>query len=165
MKHRTVAAVMTPAEKVVTVLPGTPYKEIARLLTEHEISALPVLGEDHRVLGIVSEADLLPKESRSQEPPPARPPLTPTQARNRHKAEAATALELMTAPVMGAATTGPPRSEGNPVAGRPRPGALAAGPVLRTQVLDAATMRSCSAWFGRVRSAPRPAARPELRLG
>jgi CBS domain-containing protein len=100
MKHRTVAAVMTPAEKVVTVRPGTAYKEIARLLTEHEISALPVLGEDHRVLGIVSEADLLPKESRSQTSPSAHPPWTPAQARSRHKAEAATALELMTAPAV-----------------------------------------------------------------
>ena len=100
MKHRTVAGVMTPAEKVVTVRPGTPYKEVARLLTEHRISALPVLGEGDRVLGIVSEADLLPKESRSREPASERPPLTPSQARSRHKAEAATALELMTAPVV-----------------------------------------------------------------
>lgn len=100
MKHRTVASVMTPAEKVVTVRPGTPYKEIARLLTEHEVSALPVLGEGDQVLGIVSEADLLPKESRSQRPAPTRPPLTPSQARTRHKAVAATALELMTTPVV-----------------------------------------------------------------
>jgi CBS domain-containing protein len=100
MKHRSVASVMTPAEKVVTVRPGTPYKEIARILTEHQISALPVLGEGDRVLGIVSEADLLSKESRSHEPAPGRPPFTPSQARSRHKAEAATALELMTTPVV-----------------------------------------------------------------
>ena len=100
MKHRSVASVMTPAEKVVTVRPGTPYKEIARILTERQISALPVLGEGDRVLGIVSEADLLSKESRSHEPVPGRPPLTPSQARSRHKAEAATALELMTTPVV-----------------------------------------------------------------
>lgn len=100
MKHRTVASVMTPAEKVVTVRPGTPYKEIVRLLTEHRISALPVLGEGEHVLGIVSEADLLPKESRAQQPVPGRAPLTPTEARSRHKAEAATALELMTTPVV-----------------------------------------------------------------
>ena len=100
MKHRTVASVMTPVEKVVTVRPGTPYKEIARLLTGREISALPVLGEGDRVLGIVSEADLLPKESRSQQPAPTHPPLTPSMARSRHKADAATALELMTTPVV-----------------------------------------------------------------
>lgn len=100
MKHRTVASVMTAAEKVVTVRPGTPYKVIARILTEREISALPVLGEGGCVLGIVSEADLLSKESRSQQPAPTHPPLTPAQARARHKAEAATALELMTTPVV-----------------------------------------------------------------
>jgi CBS domain-containing protein len=100
MKHRTVAAVMTPAEKVVTARPGTPYKEIVRLLTDNLVSAVPVLGEGDRVLGIVSEADLLPKESRSQLGPPAHPPLSPAQARVRHKAEAATALELMTAPAV-----------------------------------------------------------------
>ncbi len=100
MKHRTVASVMTPAEKVVAVRPGTLYKEIARILTEREISALPVLGEGGRVLGIVSEADLLAKESRSQLPAPTHPPLTPAQARARHKAAAATALELMTTPVI-----------------------------------------------------------------
>lgn len=100
MKHRSVASVMTAAEKVVTVRPGTSYKEIARILTERQISALPVLGEGDRVLGIVSEADLLSKESRSHQPVPGRPPLTPSEARSRHKAEAATALELMTTPVV-----------------------------------------------------------------
>ncbi len=100
MKHRTVADVMTPAEKVVSARPGTPYKAIVRLLTEHRISALPVLGEAGRVLGIVSEADLLPKESRSQQPPPARLALSSREAQTRHKAEAETALELMTAPAI-----------------------------------------------------------------
>lgn len=100
IKHRTVASVMTPAERVATVRPGAPYKEIARILTERQISALPVLGEGDRVLGIVSEADLLPKESRSGQPAPEHPPLTPSQARGRHKAEAATALELMTTPAV-----------------------------------------------------------------
>jgi CBS domain-containing protein len=85
---------------VVTVRPGTPYKEIARLLTEHGISAMPVVGDALRVLGVVSEADLLPKESRSQRAQPALPPLTPAQAHRRHKAEAVTALELMTAPAI-----------------------------------------------------------------
>jgi CBS domain-containing protein len=100
MKHRTVANVMTPAETVVSVHPGTPYKEIVRLLTEHQISALPVLGDAGRVLGVVSEADLLPKESRSQQPPPARSAFTSREAQLRHKAEADTALELMTAPAI-----------------------------------------------------------------
>jgi CBS domain-containing protein len=100
MKHRTVAHVMTPVEKVVSVHPGTRYKEIVRLLTEHQISALPVLGDSGRVLGVVSEADLLPKEIKAQRPPAPRPAFTPKEAQLRHKAEADTALELMTAPAI-----------------------------------------------------------------
>jgi CBS domain-containing protein len=100
MPHRTVGNVMTPAAQVVTVSPGTVYKEIVRLLTEHAVSALPVLGEAKRVLGIVSEADLLAKESRAQAPDPLRPPLTPKESITRHKAQAATAVELMTAPAV-----------------------------------------------------------------
>ena len=100
MTHRTVGGLMTPVERVVTVRPGTPYKEIARLLTEHGISALPVVGDAEKVLGIVSEADLLSEESRSHVGQPALPPLTPAQAHSRHKSEAATAGELMSAPAI-----------------------------------------------------------------
>jgi CBS domain-containing protein len=47
---------------VVTVRPETALKEVARLLVEHAISGLPVVGPDGAVLGIVSEADFLIKE-------------------------------------------------------------------------------------------------------
>jgi CBS domain-containing protein len=56
-RHRTVQDVMTAA--VVTVDRLTPYKEIARLLAEHEISSLPVLAEGWQVIGVVSETELL----------------------------------------------------------------------------------------------------------
>lgn len=46
---------------VVTVTPGTLLKEVANLLVEHEISAVPVVEHDELV-GIVSEADLVPLE-------------------------------------------------------------------------------------------------------
>ena len=48
--------IMTP--KVITVASGTLVSEIARLLFERRISALPVL-DGERLAGIVSEADLL----------------------------------------------------------------------------------------------------------
>ncbi|MEU8617835.1 CBS domain-containing protein [Streptomyces sp. NPDC048623] len=57
MEHRTVFEVMT--HDVVTVAPATLFKEIARLLAEHDVSAVPVVDEDRRLLGVVSEADLL----------------------------------------------------------------------------------------------------------
>ncbi|MET3983015.1 CBS domain-containing protein [Streptomyces sp. PvR034] len=59
MRHRSVADLMTPF--VVSVQRGTPFKEIARLLKEFDISAVPVVDEAERPVGVVSEADLLRK--------------------------------------------------------------------------------------------------------
>jgi CBS domain-containing protein len=47
---------------VVTVGPDTPLREVARLMSEHRVSGLPVTDEAGTVLGVVSEADLLMKE-------------------------------------------------------------------------------------------------------
>ena len=44
---------------VVTVQPDTEVTEIARLLLKRRISAVPVVDADQRVLGIVSEGDLM----------------------------------------------------------------------------------------------------------
>ena len=45
--------------EVVSVSPETPVAEIAQLLLERRISAVPVLSDDGRLLGIVSEGDLI----------------------------------------------------------------------------------------------------------
>jgi CBS-domain-containing membrane protein len=55
--HSTVRDIMTT--DVVTVDRITPYKEIAHLLAEHRISAVPVLAMGRHVVGVVSEDDLL----------------------------------------------------------------------------------------------------------
>src|SRR5215472_8741931 len=55
--HSRVRDVMTTS--VVTVDRITPYKEIARMLTEHRISGVPVLTMGRHVAGVVSEGDLL----------------------------------------------------------------------------------------------------------
>lgn len=47
---------------VVTISREATLKEAAALLTEHRISGLPVLLPDGRVVGVVSEADILLKE-------------------------------------------------------------------------------------------------------
>src|SRR5690348_544124 len=60
MRRLVVRDVMTST--VVAVRVSTPFKEIARVLTERRVSALPVLDADDRLVGVVSEADLLPKE-------------------------------------------------------------------------------------------------------
>ncbi|AMD01460.1 MULTISPECIES: CBS domain-containing protein [Halomonas] len=51
------ADVMTP--NVITVSPDADVQEIARLLLDNNISALPVVDTEHKVLGIVSEGDLM----------------------------------------------------------------------------------------------------------
>lgn len=47
---------------VVTVSPETPLKRVAAILAEHSISGMPVCDTEGRVLGIVSEGDILYKE-------------------------------------------------------------------------------------------------------
>lgn len=49
--------------RVVAVRKDTTFKDIVALLTEHRVSAFPVLDEDEKVIGVVSEADLLSKEA------------------------------------------------------------------------------------------------------
>lgn len=46
---------------VVSATPGTTFKEAVDLMVAHDVGALPVLDDLGRVIGIVSEADLLAK--------------------------------------------------------------------------------------------------------
>ncbi|MEU3661341.1 CBS domain-containing protein [Streptomyces sp. NPDC032940] len=59
MKHLRVGDVMSDA--VVRVQRGTPFKEIAHLLQDYDITAVPVVDAAERPVGVVSEADLLEK--------------------------------------------------------------------------------------------------------
>jgi CBS domain-containing protein len=47
---------------VVTVAPEASLKDVAALLVEHRISGLPVCLADGRVVGVISEADIVRKE-------------------------------------------------------------------------------------------------------
>jgi CBS domain-containing protein len=49
--------VMTP--DVVSIGPETSVRHIAQLMLRHRVSALPVLDDDGRLVGIVSEGDLM----------------------------------------------------------------------------------------------------------
>jgi CBS-domain-containing membrane protein len=60
---RRVRDVMTTS--IVTVDRIAPYQDIARLLTEHRISGVPVLMMGRKVAGVVSEADLLAVEDKA----------------------------------------------------------------------------------------------------
>jgi CBS domain-containing protein len=57
----TVKDVMTT--RVVFVGKDAPFKEMAAALRENRVSAFPVLDEEGKVIGVVSEADLLTKEA------------------------------------------------------------------------------------------------------
>jgi len=101
MNARTVRTLMT--HNVVTARADTGLKAIVDMMAGERVSALPVVDADDRVLGVVSEADLLPK----LDPPTARTHALPIGRRRRvatAKAAGAVAADFMTAP---AVTTGP----------------------------------------------------------
>jgi CBS domain-containing protein len=103
--RRRVRDVMT--REVVTINEDTPFKEITQLLADCRISAVPVLDPDGRVVGMVSEADLLRKEEYPEGPPGARLLEGRHRRATRAKATGNTAVELMTAPPI---TVGPDAS-------------------------------------------------------
>jgi CBS domain-containing protein len=83
--HAHVRDIMTAA--VVTVRPDTPYRELAALFREHRVSGFPVIASDGKVIGVVSESDLL----------------TLADGRHHHghrSADPATAGDLMTHPAV-----------------------------------------------------------------
>ncbi|RAG87267.1 hypothetical protein DN069_01660 [Streptacidiphilus pinicola] len=93
---RTVHEIMST--QVVTATSRTPFKELALLMDEHRISALPVLDARGRVIGVVSEADLLLKEAGRQQKLGMRAALLdPDQAA---RLAALVADDLMTAPAV-----------------------------------------------------------------
>jgi CBS domain-containing protein len=102
MKTPKVRDVMTT--NVVAVRERAGYKEIVEALVGFGVSALPVLDADNRVIGVVSEADLLPKTQFAGDDTQA--PLFERRRRRTARAKAAgdTAAELMTTP---AVTVGP----------------------------------------------------------
>lgn len=58
--HRTVRDVMTKAVLVVDA--DAPIKEVARTIADYRVSALPVVDGESRLVGIISETDVLLKE-------------------------------------------------------------------------------------------------------
>ncbi|WP_416981321.1 CBS domain-containing protein [Streptomyces sp. T028] len=99
MWHRMVSDLMTTS--VVKVHRDTGFKEIAKLLAEHDITAVPVVDDDEHTIGVVSEADLLRKEAALLDPADLLPVLRPKPA-DRAKAEATTAEGLMNSPAVTA---------------------------------------------------------------
>ena len=74
------------------------FKEIVQLMQDCKASALPVLEGEGRVVGVVSEADLLPKEEFRDSDPDRYTQLR--RLSDLAKAGAVTAEELMTSPAL-----------------------------------------------------------------
>ncbi|MFC9235022.1 CBS domain-containing protein [Streptomyces decoyicus] len=98
MEHtpHTVSDVMT--QTVVAVGQQTPFKEIVETMEQWKVSALPVLAGEGRVIGVVSEADLLPKEEFRESEPDRMEQLR--RLDDVRKAGALTAGELMSSPAL-----------------------------------------------------------------
>ncbi|MYS81914.1 CBS domain-containing protein [Streptomyces sp. SID5474] len=97
MLHREIEDVMT--RDVATVGPDTEFQGIVAALDTRRISALPVVDDERRILGIVSEADLLRAQVEKAEDAHLLPGLR--RLANRHsKGDGHTARDLMTAPVV-----------------------------------------------------------------
>ena len=94
--HWRVRDVMTT--QVVTVGTFTPYKEVARLMTEHRVNAMPVVAKSGKVIGMVSEADALRKQERNFRRLGLGMPWR--SHRDQLRAAARTVGDLMTAPAI-----------------------------------------------------------------
>jgi CBS domain-containing protein len=81
---------------VIAVRRDAPYKDMAGMLHAQRVSAFPVLDDDNKVIGIVSEADLLTKEALEGTVPRTLQSLT--RQRVRTQVNALTAGDLMTEP-------------------------------------------------------------------
>ena len=101
--NTTVKDVMTT--HVVAVRLNATYKDMATRLREFRVSAFPVLDDDNKVIGVVSEADLLTKEALEYSAPGLMGGIL--HGRERAKAAAVIAADLMTRP---AVTIGPRRA-------------------------------------------------------
>ncbi len=64
---KTVGEVMTP--NPITVRPDTPLQDAIRLLAENRISGLPVLDDQDKLVGVISDTDLMWQESGVDTPP------------------------------------------------------------------------------------------------
>ena len=91
----TVKDVMTT--RVIWVRKDATFREMAAALREHRVSAFPVLGDEDKVIGVVSEADMLTKEALDGEPGVFSSIL---HRRDNEKARGITAGDLMTAAVV-----------------------------------------------------------------
>lgn len=88
---------------LLTVTPSTPLSEAVKLLVDRHISGLPVINDEGKLVGVISESDLMWREQGIEQPPYMiflggviyfKNPLT--YDRDLHKALGQTVGEVMT---------------------------------------------------------------------
>ena len=98
MVSRKVRNVMT--HEVITVDEQAPFTEMVRRMAVYKVSALPVVNDDGRLVGIVSEADLLHKEEYQDQEDDRHWLETRRERVARAKAVGRRAAEVMSKPVV-----------------------------------------------------------------
>ena len=53
------------SRSVITIAPDVSVQDAARLLADYRISGVPVVDEEQRILGILTEADIIAKEGKT----------------------------------------------------------------------------------------------------
>jgi len=87
--------------EVVAVRRDTSFKEMATRLRQYRVSAFPVIDENRRVIGVVSEADLLAKEALAGDHAGIPAAVTGIlHHKDYKKSEGLTASDLMTHPAV-----------------------------------------------------------------
>ena len=94
---------------VITVVPETPVHDAARLMVDHGVSGLPVVDEHSRVVGVVSEGDLIVRQKPREKMPWWRSFFADPEAlaRQYQKAAGTIVAEVMTRPVISAPSSLP----------------------------------------------------------
>ena len=93
MQQWRVSDVMTTP--VITTPERTPVRDLVGIMSTHRVSAVPVVGDDDRVVGPVSQADLLPKVAAT-----GVTGARPARRRMAAKAAANSARDLMSTPAL-----------------------------------------------------------------
>jgi CBS domain-containing protein len=87
---------------VITTPEHTPVRELVGIMSTHRVSAVPIVDDDDRVVGLVSQADLLPKVAAT-----AAPGARAARRRTAAKAAATSARDLMSTPVLSISADAP----------------------------------------------------------
>jgi CBS domain-containing protein len=89
--------------RVAAIGPGATVREAARLMIERGVSGLPVVDDDNRVIGMVTEGDLVRRRELGTEPAGSwwLVALAEGAARDYRKSHAVLVRDVMTRPVFG----------------------------------------------------------------